>query len=183
MPTPMVAWVNLTKEEFQQWKINLEVSQTIMDFNTPKKTSSFKTPSTGSGLMSNESYQELMAFKKATKRDISVSDILKDEKYYDVFHRFFKATAMTPGLSDVCDPNFKPKRGDPHEQQLFTEKRNFVYAVLLKTLQTYNGRALVQEYEHDNDAQQILDELHQHHTDSELSRAEVIRLTTYVANL
>ena len=36
---------------------------------------------------------------------------------------------------------------------------------------------------HDKDAQQILYELHQHHTDSELSRAEVLRLTTYVANL
>ena len=32
-------------------------------------------------------------------------------------------------------------------------------------------------------AQQILYELHQHHTDSELSRAEVLWLTTYVANL
>ena len=90
---------------------------------------------------------------------------------------------MTQGLSDVCDPNVKPKRGDPHEQQLFTEKQNFVYAVLLKTLKTDCGRALVREHEHDKDAQQILYELHQHHRDSELSRAEVLRLTTYVANL
>ena len=36
--------------------------------------------------MSNESYQELMAFKKAAKRDISAFDIVKDEKYYDGFH-------------------------------------------------------------------------------------------------
>ena len=59
---------------------------------------------------------------------------------YDVFHRSSLATAMTQGLSDVCDPKFKPKRGDPHEQQLFTEKQNFVYAVLLKTLHTDYGR-------------------------------------------
>ena len=85
MPTPMVAWVNLTKEEFQHRKIIPEVGQTIMDFNTPKKTSSFKTLSTGSSVMSNESYQELIAFKKAAKRDISAFDILNDEKYYDVF--------------------------------------------------------------------------------------------------
>ena len=117
--------------------------------------------------MSKESFQELMAFKKAAKRDISAFEILKDEKYYDVFHRSFKATAMTQGLSDVCDPNFKPKRGGPHEQQHFTEKQNFVYAVLLKTLQTDYGRALVREHEHDKDAQQILYELHQHHTNSE----------------
>ena len=82
------------------------------------------------------------------------------------------------------DPsNFKPKRGDPHEQQLFTEKQNFFYALLLKTPQTDYGRDLVQEHEYDQDAQQILYELHQHHTDSELSRAEVLRLTTYVASL
>ena len=90
---------------------------------------------------------------------------------------------MTQGLSNVCDPNVKSKRGDPHDQQHFTEKQIFVYAVLLNTLQTEYGRALVQEYEHDKDAQQILYELHQHHTDAELSRAEVLRLTTYVANL
>ena len=41
----------------------------------------------------------------------------------------------------------------------------------------------VQEHEHDKDAQPILYELHQHHTDSELSRPEVLRLTSYVANL
>ena len=183
MPTPMVAWANLTKEEFQQWKIHPEVGQSIMDFNTPKKTSSFKTPSTLSSLMSNESYQELIAFKKAAERDMSAFDILRDEKYFDVFHRSLKATAMTQGLSNVCDPNFNPKRGDPHEQQRLTEKQNLVYAVLLKTLQTDYSRALVREHEHDKDAQQILYELHQHHTDSELSRAEVLRLTTYVANV
>ena len=124
-----------------------------------------------------------MAFKKAAKRDISAFNILNDEKYYDVYNRSFKATAMTQGLSDVWDPNFKPKRGDPHEHQLFTDKQNFVYAVLLKTLQTDYARALVREHEHDKDAQQILYELHQRHTDSELSRAEFLWLTTYVANL
>ena len=75
------------------------------------------------------------------------------------------------------------KTGDPHEQQLFTEKQNFVYAVLLKALQTDYGRALVREHEHDKDAQQVLYELHQHHKDSELSGAEVLQLTTYMANL
>ena len=109
MPTPMVSWINLIKEEFQQWKISPEVGQIIMDFNTPKKTSYFKTPSIISSIMSNESYQELMAFKKAAKRDISAFEILKDEKYYDVLHRSFKAIVMIQGLSDACDPNFKPK--------------------------------------------------------------------------
>ena len=123
-----------------------------------------------------------MAFKNAGKRDISAFDILKDEKYSDVFHRSFKATAVIQGFSDVCDPNVKPKRGDPHEQQLFTEKLIF-YAVLLKTLQTDYGRAFVREHEPDKDPQQILYELHQHYTDYELSRAEILRLTTHVANL
>ena len=35
--------------------------------------------------MYNESYQELMAFKKAAKTDISEFEIQKDEKYYDFF--------------------------------------------------------------------------------------------------
>ena len=41
---PMVAWVSLTKKEFQQWKITPEVSRTIMDFNTPRRHLPFKTP-------------------------------------------------------------------------------------------------------------------------------------------
>ena len=34
-------------------------------------------------------------------------------------------------------------RGDPHKQHHFVEKQNIVYAVLLNTLQTDYGRALV----------------------------------------
>ena len=99
-----------------------------------------------------------------------------------ILSQIVQATAMTHGLSYVCDPYLKPKRGDPHEQQLLTENQNFVYAVLCKTLQTDFGRALVREHEHDKDAQQILHE-HQHHTHSEFSRAEVLMLTAYVGNL
>ena len=33
---------------------------------------------------------------------------------------------MTQGLSDVCDPNFNSKRGDPHEQQLSQGKNLFM---------------------------------------------------------
>ena len=58
---------------------------------------------------------------------------------------------MTQDLSDACDPNFKPERGDHHEQKLFTEKQNFVYAVLLKTHQTDYGRAFVREHESSTD--------------------------------
>ena len=47
---------------------------------------------------------------------------------------------MTQGLSDVCDPHFNPKRGDPHEQQLFTKKTKFCSCC---SVQTGYGRAIV----------------------------------------
>ena len=90
---------------------------------------------------------------------------------------------MTQGLSDVCDPNFKPKRGDPHEQKLFTEKQNLLILYCSRPSKLIMAEPLSENTKHDKDAQQILYELHQHHSDSELSRAEVLQLTTYVANL
>ena len=72
------------------------------------------------------------------------------------------------------------QRGEILMNNNFLQKnKNF----LCCTAQDPPGRALVREHEHDKDAQQILYKLHQHYTDSELSRAEVLRLTTYVANL
>ena len=41
------------------------------------------------------------------------------------------------GLSNICDPDYKPNKGDPYEQQLF-EKQNF-FSVLIKIIQTDFG--------------------------------------------
>ena len=73
---------------------------------------------------------------------------------------------MTQGLSDVCDPNFKPKRGDPHKQQLFMEKNLFMPCCSRPSKLTMAG-LLSKNMSMTKMAQQILYQLHQHHTESE----------------
>ena len=68
-----------------------------------------------------------MDSKGAAKRDILAFEILRDEKYYGVFHRSFKATAMTKGLSEICDPKIRSTCGDPPEQHFFTEKNKILF--------------------------------------------------------
>ena len=79
------------------------------------------------------------------------------------------------------DPNFTPG-SDEHEQQLFQEQQDFLYSVLISSLNTEFSEALVKD--HEGDAQLILELLHEHHTgNSQYSRAEINRITRYLTNI
>ena len=79
------------------------------------------------------------------------------------------------------DPNFTPG-SDEHEQQLFQEQQDFLYSVLISSLNTEFSEALVKD--HKGDAQLILELLHEHHTgNSQHSRAEINRITKYLTNI
>ena len=79
------------------------------------------------------------------------------------------------------DPNFTPE-SDEHEQQLFQEQQDFLYSVLISSLRTEFSEALVKD--HEEDAQLILELLHEHHTGySQYSRAEINRITKYLTNI
>ena len=71
---------------------------------------------------------------------------------------------------------------DKHEQQLFEEQQDFLYSVLISSLKTEFSEDLVKD--HEEDAQLILDLLHEHHTgNSQYSRAEINRITNYLTNI
>ena len=79
------------------------------------------------------------------------------------------------------DPNFTPG-SDEHEQQLFEEQQDFLYSVLISSLNTEFSEALVKD--HEGDAQLILELLHEHHTgNSQYSRSEINRITKYLTNI
>ena len=79
------------------------------------------------------------------------------------------------------DPNFTPG-SDEHEQQLFEGQQDFLYSVLISSLQTEFSEALVKDNE--GDAQLILDLIHEYHTgNSQYSRAEINRITKYLTNI
>ena len=72
---------------------------------------------------------------KAQKHDSGAFEVFKDDKYYNIFHRGFISTARAQGLSIVCDPDYKPKKGDPYEQQLFKQQQSFVFCILIRVIQ------------------------------------------------
>ena len=62
------------------------------------------------------------------------------------------------------------------------EQQDFLYSVLISSLKTEFSEALVKD--HEEDAQLILDLLHEHHTgNSQYSRAEINRIIKYSTNI
>ncbi|KAL7564284.1 hypothetical protein ACA910_014347 [Epithemia clementina (nom. ined.)] len=181
-------WLILTKADYDKWRISTPSlgnrsgpppPQTPQPF-TP---SAHGTPSSNVSSTGSVSFQELSNFRKGTKRDATAYKTFKDERYFETFWRVFKATAKAQGLANVIDPQYTPPRGDLHALELFTEQQIFLYSVLIKIIQTDQGRAFVRDHEDDEDAQAVIRKLIKHHTQSELAKREVIRLQRYITNL
>ena len=180
-------WMSLTKGEFDLWRINTDfcsgnpVPDPVSPMKSPSHSTSPKSFSTTSA--ASESQLDLTAFKKGTKRDVMAYETFKDERYYDTFWRTFKTTAKAQGLSNVLDFKYKPPINDTYAQELFQEQQIFLYSVLVRIIQTDQGRAHVRKHEHDEDARAVLEKLHTLHTKSDLAKREVLRLTNYISNL
>ena len=86
-------------------------------------------------------------------------------------------------MSNVLDFDYKVPKDDECAELLFQEQQVFVYSVLVRIIQTDQGRAYVREHEHDEDARAVLKKLHVLHTESDLAKREVLRLTSYISNL
>ena len=113
----------------------------------------------------------------STIRDMAAYPTFKKEKY---FHCVFHATAKAQGMGNIIDPEFC-SMSDPHAQLFFAEQQSFMYSVPVISLQTEQGKKLVKEYE--DDAQIILSELHENHTNSEMAQHAIVELTSYITNL
>ena len=180
-------WMNLTKAEFDLWRINTDfcsgspITDPVSPMKPPSHSTSPKSFSTTSA--ASQSQQDLTAFKKGTKRDAMAYETFKDERYYDTFWRTFKTTAKAQGLSHVLDFRYKPPTNDTYATELFQEQQIFLYSILVRIIQTDQGRAYVREHEHDEDARAVLEKLHTLHTKSDLAKREVLRLTNYISNL
>ena len=180
-------WMNLTKAEFDLWRINTDfrsgspIDDPVSPMKSPSHSTSPKSFSTTSA--ASQSQLDLTAFKKGTKRDAMAYETFKDERYYDTFWRTFKTTAKAQGLSNVLDFRYKPPTNDTYATELFQEQQIFLYSVLVRIIQTDQGRAYVREHEHDEDARAVLQKLHTLHTKSDLAKREVLRLTNYISNL
>jgi hypothetical protein len=98
-------------------------------------------------------------FEKTVRRDQSQFPVLKEDKQFDSWNQATMATANALGLSDVFDPEYVPPTIDTDAVNLWRAKHEFVYAVLIRILQTDKGKALVRKYARLGDAQMIYKDL------------------------
>ena len=182
---PRGIWMNLTKDEYDDWRINTDFTRSFANQEpvSPLKSPTHSTQSHTTSSTTSQSMLDLSAFKKGTKRDATAFETFKDERYFDSFWRVFKSTAKAQGLSNVLDFKYKIPEDDEYAELLFHEQQVFMYSVLVRIIQTDQGRAYVREHEHDEDARAVLEKLYILHTKSDLAKREVLRLTNYISNL
>jgi hypothetical protein len=165
---------------FEKFRLNYIRENPI---STTSTVSPMKTPSSTSSTISTASQLELSNFKKNIKRDATAFEVFKDETQYDTFLRGFQATARAQGLGNVIDPSFHIPKNDPFARELYKEQNVFMYAVLIRILQTDHSRSIIRDHEHTQDASAVLFALHKHQTESEIAKKEILRLTQYITTL
>ena len=119
-------WMNLTRKEFNTWRINTDFSKgppsqvPVLPMKSPSSVQSVSTVTAAS-----QSQQDLTAFRKGTKRDATAYEVFKDERYYDSFWRVFKTTAKAQGLSNVLNFKYTPPHDDEYAEELFKSNKYF----------------------------------------------------------
>ena len=84
---------------------------------------------------SNQNANQLLAFKKSIKREMSQYIMLKDEKYIEAFKRNLLVTEATHGCEEILEGDYMPGYDDD-SKELFKQKQYFMYSVFNKVLQS-----------------------------------------------
>ena len=115
-------------------------------------------------------------FKKGIRRDPSLFPVLKDLKYYLVWHREFVGQCHAQDLSNIINPNYKPNT--TVENNLFRLQQDFMYTVFQRVLTTDDTKRIVRKHEKTRDAQQIFTDLVKYTNDSPDADILVTELVT-----
>ena len=145
--------VNLTAHDMRSALVNV-VLEHHRSQTTPGTRMSLVTSPSSSTPMRSPIHIELASFKKVIKREASSYSTLKDERYFDKFHRDLFITAKSHDVSEILDPTFTPGPS-PEEEELFEAKQVFIYKVFNETLLTDMGRTKVRKCLKTTDAQAV----------------------------
>ena len=122
-------------------------------------------------------------FRRGIKRDMTLFPILKDERLHVSWHRTFTNQARAQDVINVLDENFVPDHTDPDAVALFAEQQKYMYAVLDKTVQTDEGRAIVRTYEITYDAQAAYKGLLKYHLRSTKAAIDSSQILSYITSV
>lgn len=169
-------WASKTHDQFKEFRVK-ELAQMRSGVNPG--TSTTANPPASNTSSQAKSSSSVDSFKRGIKRDIGTYPKFTDDKFWDNWHMMMEAQAKTHDLDDVLSPAFIPTTAD--EKALFQQKQNFMFAVLLQTVHTGAGRAIVKKHNATSDAQAAWKELVAHYTSSttaKLRSDELMRFLT-----
>jgi len=122
----------------------------------------------------------LKEWKKGIKRDIDHYPVLKEERNWLDWRRHVTTTATTHGIANLLKSDYKP----PDDQKdLFTEHNNFLFTVLLKKVQTANGKILVTKFINELNGQKAYASLVQRAEDSPVAYFDATALRNKICTL
>ncbi len=90
--------------------------------------------------------------------------ILKNESTFRLWWNKTVAAMHAHGLEDIQNWRFLPNT--PQEEMCFLRKNRWMYLALTFIVETPQGRAIVEQYRHNQDARSVLHALVQHHAHS-----------------
>ena len=108
----------LTWKEFIIWRLQDSTQNTSYITNTGYTGQSRED----SRNKSNQNANQLLAFKKGIKREVSQYIIMKDEKYFEAFKIYLLVTTITHGCEEVLEEDYIPGYDDDC-QELFQQSK------------------------------------------------------------
>jgi len=160
-------WHNLDKDSFDDFRISYHPSSGTLP--TPFAQNS-----------SNDKQSAVLDFKRGIKHDVTAYPTLKDEKYLDQFRMTMVAQARAHAIEEVFDPDYKSANADANA--LFLEKQKFVFAALMKCIQTDTSKTFVRLHQDTSDAQIVWKKLMEHATSSTSGELAIVELQHLLAN-
>ena len=151
-------WLAFTQTDYRTYR-NLHMSASgTATAATAAPSSRHRTTSASSTTTAD------ILFKKGIRRDPSLFPVLKDLKYYLVWHREFVGQCHAQDLSNIINPNYKPNT--TVELNLFRLQQDFMYTVFQRVLTTDDTKRIVRKHEQTRNAQEIFNDLVKYTNDS-----------------
>ncbi len=171
VPNGKEAWEDISKDDFDAYRVNPDhfavAVPTILSGN-----------SAGNAVQSKRTPVD--EFKRGIKRDASQFPVFKDEAKWDLFQRSMLATAPSQGVENTLDASYKPTTVD--DIALFEEQQKFMYAVLVKSLQTDFGKTCVRKHQEKGNAQLAFKELSEEMNTSTRASMEASNYMSYITS-
>ena len=160
------SWLECTSDDFEDFLFNRdEILRSI-----PLSTLTTETKDNA-----------LSTFNKSIKLDINQYTTFKEDRFWDIWHRSFKAQIELHNMSSVLDPKFTPSTQEQIE--LFKRQQAFVYTVLLQHVQTAAGKIIVREHADSRDARSTYLKLLDRYSKSPEAQANAQEIRNKISNL